>query len=290
MLHKYIWHNDRIVPVEKARFSPGQAGLLNGWGVFTTLRIYGGRPFAFDLHWKRLTTDASRLQIPVQLRAESVFEHLARLIDANQVKEGCARIYFVYNRIGYWISDEPMPDVDLILYTADLLRRKGPVRLALQAQGRHAASPLAGVKVTSWLQNVWMLDRTLQHGFDEVILLNERDEVAECTAANIFCVRSGKVTTPPLSAGCLPGVTRATLLEIGEKAGMPVVEATLSLQDLFGADEIFITSTTREVQPVSQIEERQIAQVGGPVTQRLAKAFSDYVAQSYLEANPNPTR
>lgn len=290
MIHNFVHHNDRLVPVQEVRLSPGQAGLLNGWGVFSTLRIYGGRPFAFDHHWRRLMADANRLEIPVQLQADSVLELLARLIDANNVKEGCARIYFIYNRIGYWISDEPAPDVDLILYTADLPRRKGPTRLALQPHGRHAASPLAGVKVTSWLQNVWMLDRALQDGYDEVILLNERDEVAECTAANIFCVRSEKVTTPPLSSGCLPGVTRATLLEIGDGTGITIEEATLRVQDLLTADEVFISSTTREVQPVSHIEGQRIAQVEGPVTRGLAKAFSDYVAHSFQEANPNLRR
>lgn len=285
MLHKFVHHNDQLVPIQEVRLSPGQAGLLNGWGVFTTIRIYDGRPFAFDRHWKRLTTDANRLRIPVGWQAETVFKHLGKLIDANQVKEGCARIYFVYNRVGFWVSDEPLPEVDLIVYTADLPKRKGPVRLAIQDHGRYAASPLAGVKVTSWLENVWMLDQALQRGFDEVILLNERNEVTECTAANIFCVRNGKVTTPPLSAGCLPGVTRTTLLEVGEKAGVRIKEAALGPEDLFGADEIFITSTTREVQPVSEVEERKIAQVGGPITQRMAEAFSHYIAQSFLKSN-----
>jgi len=274
--------------MEEVRLSPGQAGLLNGWGVFTTLRIYRGRPFAFDRHWKRLTTDANRLRIPVELKAETVFERLTRMLEANHVADGCARIYLIYNRVGYWVSDEPMPDVDLIMYTADLLRRKGPVRLAMQAHDRDATNLLAGVKVTSWLQNVWMLDQILQRGFDEVILLNERNEVAECTAANIFCVRSGEVVTPPLSSGCLPGVTRSILLETGQGTGLRISEVPLSIQDLFDANEVFITSTTREVQPVSQIEERQIAQVDGPVTQRLAKAFSNYVAQSLLEKDSNP--
>jgi branched-chain amino acid aminotransferase len=287
MLHKFVHHNDHLVPIEEVRLSPGQAGLLNGWGVFTTLRIYGGRPFAFDHHWHRLTADANRLRIPVQLRADSVLVHLARLIDANQVKEGCARIYFVYNRIGYWTSNEPMPVVDLILYTADLPPRKGPAGLAVQVQGRHAASPLAGVKVTSWLQNVWMLDQTLQHGFDEVILLNERSEVAECTAANIFCVRNEEVTTPPLSSGCLPGVTRTTLLEIAKDSGLIIREASISIPDLIGAEEVFITSTTREVQPVSQIDHQQIACVDGPVTRRLAEAFSGYVRRSLQRTGVN---
>lgn len=290
MLHKFVYHNERLVPMEEVRLSPGQAGLLNGWGVFTTLRIYGGRPFAFNHHWQRLTTDAGRLRIPVELKPATVSERLTRLLEANHVADGCARIYFIYNRVGYWVSDEPMPDVDLIMYTADLPRRKGPVRLAMQAHDRHAANLLAGVKVTSWLQNVWMLDQTLQRGFDEVILLNERNEVAECTAANIFCVRNGEVITPQLSSGCLPGVTRKTLLEIGQSAGVHVKEATITVQELNDADEVFITSTTREVQPVSHIEDRQIAQVNGPVTQRLAKAFSDYVAKSLLESSPGVER
>jgi len=285
MLHKFVYRNDHLVSMQEVRLSPGQAGLLNGWGVFTTIRIYSGRPFAFDRHWNRLTTDANRLKIPVEWQPEIVFERLGQLIEANHVQEGCARIYFVYNRVGSWISDEAMPEVDLILYTADLPRRVGPVRLAMQPYGRYAASPLAGVKVTSWLENVWMLDQALRRGFDEVVLLNERNEVTECTAANIFCVRNGEVTTPPLSAGCLPGVSRAILLELGEQFGARVREASLKAEDLPAADEVFITSTTREIQPVSQIEDRTMAQVGGPVTQRLAEAFSKYVAQSLLKTD-----
>lgn len=285
MLHKFVYRNDHVVSMQEVRLSPGQAGLLNGWGVFTTIRIYEGQPFAFDRHWSRLVTDANRLKIPLEWQPENVSKHLGELIDANHVKEGCARIYFVYNRVGSWVSDEAMPEVDLILYTADLPRRIGPARLGIQSFGRYASSPLAGVKVTSWLENVWMLDQALRRGFDEVILLNEHNEVTECTAANIYCVRKGEVTTPPLSAGCLPGVTRAILLERGEQFGARVKEAPLRTDDLSAADEIFITSTTREIQPVSQIEDRTMAQVGGPVTKRLAEAFSQYVAQSLLKTD-----
>ncbi len=285
MLHKFVYRNDHVVSMQEVRLSPGQAGLLNGWGVFTTIRIYEGQPFAFDRHWSRLATDANRLKIPLEWQPDNVLAHLGELIDSNHVKDGCARIYFVYNRVGSWVSDEPMPEVDLILYTADLPRRIGPVRLGLQTFGRYASSPLAGVKVTSWLENVWMLDQATRRGFDEVILLNEHNEVTECTAANIFCVRKGEVTTPPLAAGCLPGVTRAILLELGEQFGARVQEAPLRMEDLLAADEVFITSTTREVQPVSQVEDRTIAQPGGPVTRRLAEAFSHYVAQTLLNTD-----
>jgi branched-chain amino acid aminotransferase len=288
MLHDFVYRNNQLVPMREVRLSPGQAGLLNGWGVFTTIRIYNGQPFAFERHWKRLTTDATRLNIPVEWKPEAVLDQLGRLIEANHVLEGCGRIYFVYNRVGSWISDEAMPEVDLILYTAGLPKRKGPVRLAMQSCGRYAASPLAGVKVTAWLDNVWMLDQAHQRGFDEVILLNEHNEVTECTAANIFCVRNGEVITPPLSAGCLPGVTRSVLLELGEKIGLGIEEGPLEADDLFSADEVFITSTTREVQPVSQIEDRTITEVNGTITQGLAEAFSQYVVQS-LTKTSTPT-
>jgi branched-chain amino acid aminotransferase len=279
MLHKYVCHNGHIAPLGKIRLSPGQAGLLNGWGLFTTMRIYDGHPFAFDRHWKRLATDAERINLPLQYQPEATLEGLARLIETNQAKQGCARIYFLYNRIGFWVSDEPMPDVDFLICTADLPERKGPARLAVAEHGRHASSPLAGVKVTSWLDNVWALDQTLRRGFDEVILLNERGEVAECTAANIFSVRGEKVETPPLSSGCLPGVTRGVLLEIAGELGLRIRETPLSLQDLLAADEVFIASTTREVQAVSKIKVHEF-RVPGPITRRLAEAFSRYVAQS----------
>ncbi len=279
MMHRLIFHNDRILPLESVRLSPGQAGLLSGWGLFSTLRIYDGHPFAFEWHWRRLVSDASRIQLPLIFDPESVWNELLALVRANQVKSGAARIYFTFNRVGYWCSDEPFPPVDWIMYTTDLPARETIARLALMEHGRYSASPLSGVKVTSWLNNVWSLQQAQNRGFDEVILLNERGEVAECTSANVFCVRSGKVLTPPLSSGCLAGVTRAILLEIASSVGVTIEESVLTREDLWAAEEVFVSSTTREVCPVKEIEERKVPVVGGEITSRLKKAFSDYVAR-----------
>jgi branched-chain amino acid aminotransferase len=279
MLHRWVYHNDRVVPMEQVRLSPGQAGLLNGWGLFTTLRIFTGEPFAFERHWKRLQKDAERTRCPLPFDAEKVRAQLGEVIQANQVKEGAARIYVVYNQQGFWRSDEPFPVVDLILYTAGLPAYREPARLGLREHGRHAASPLAGVKVISWLNNVWSLQEAQQAGWDEVVLLNERGEAAECTAANIFCARGGQVFTPPLSAGCLEGVTRGILLEIGAAAGAPVSERTLRPEDLYAADEVFISSTNRSVLGVGEVAGHRIAAAPGPVTAKLEKAFAGYVAE-----------
>jgi branched-chain amino acid aminotransferase len=213
MIHRFVFHNDRVLPIEQVRLSPGQSGLLSGWGLFTTIRVVEGIPFGYERHWERLERDAERTHCPFPFKEEIVRAQMAGVLRANEVREGCARIYAIYNQVGFWRSNEKLPEADLLICSADLPSYREPVRLFLREHGRHAASPLAGVKVTSWLNNVWNLREAEQAGFDEVVLLNERGEVAECTAANIFCVHRGRVTTPPLAAGCLQGITRGILLD-----------------------------------------------------------------------------
>jgi branched-chain amino acid aminotransferase len=282
-IHQRIFHNDRIVPVEQTHLSPGQAGLFNGWGLFTTMRIFQGEAFAYERHWRRLEKDAARIRLPFPFDPVKVRRHLGELLRANQVVEGTARIYMIYNRVGFWQSDEPMPQVDLILCTANLPAHPEQARLNVAEHGRHAASPLAGVKVTSWLNNVWHLAEAQKQGWSEVVLLNERGEVAECTTANIFCLKDGKVGTPPLSSGCLEGVTRSVLLEIAPRVGVPLIEQTLMPEDLYSADEVFITSTNRSLLGISEIAGHKYLAVSGPIVQKLERAFDgamrEYVAQ-----------
>jgi branched-chain amino acid aminotransferase len=283
MIHRFVFHNDRLQPIEQVRLSPGQSGLMSGWGLFTTMRVIEGIPFAFERHWMRLARDAQRTHCPFPFEEEKVRGQLGEVLQANQVREGCARIYVIYNHPGLWRSDEDLPSADLLMCSAGLPPHKEPVRLAVREHGRHAASPLAGVKVTSWLNNVWNLYEAQQAGYDEVVLLNERGEVAECTAANIFCVRGGRVATPPLSSGCLEGVTRGIVLEIGPAAGVPVEERTLYPEDLYSADEVFISSTNRNVIPASEINGHRIAAAPGPIVQKVEKIFVAY-AREYIEA------
>jgi branched-chain amino acid aminotransferase len=277
MIHRFIHHNGQILPIEQVRLSPGQAGLMSGWGLFTTLRVFHGVPFAFERHWRRLEKDARRTRLPFPFDPAAVRASLMEVIARNEVQEGTARIYAIYNKIGFWQSSEPLPQMDLLLYTAGLPSYKEPVRLCVSEHGRDSASPLAGVKVTSWLTNVWHLQGAQQRGFDEALLLNEKNEVAECTAANLFCVRDGRVYTPPLSSGCLEGVTRSILLEIAPEAGFPIVEQPLRIEDFHAASEVFITSTNRSLLAVGEIEGHTFSLAPGPVTQKLEAAFARYM-------------
>ena len=277
MIHRNIFHNDAMLPIEKSRLSPGQSGLICGWGIFTTLRIHQGEAFGYERHWRRLEKDAAIVRLPMTYTGPKVRVHLHEAIRANKVIEGCARIYFVYNATGYWRSDEKLPEVDLIITTADLPSYHEPVRLAIREQGRHAASALSGVKSISWLNNSWAVAEAAKDGFDEVVMLNERGEVSECTAANIFAVKNGKVLTPPLSSGCLEGVTRGILFEIAPEAGVSVGEQSLKPEDLYTAEEVFITSTNRNLIGVGEIAGNKIASAPGALTHKLNDLFDAYV-------------
>jgi len=278
LIHRHIFHNDHLLPIEKVRLSPGQAGLICGWGLFTTLRIVQGEAFAYERHWRRLEKDAALIRMPIPYAAPRVRVNLQEVIRANDVSEGCARIYLVYNQVGFWRSDEPAAPVDLIIYTAPLPEYREPVRLAIREHGRHAASPLAGVKSISWLPNVWSVAEAQKEGFDEVILLNERGEVAECTAANVYLVKGDTILTPPLSSGCLEGVTRAILFEVAGEAGVAVKEQVLRPEDFHSADEVFISSTNRNVIGVGEIAGLQFVGAPGPVTRRVDDAFTAYIS------------
>ena len=277
MIHRNVFHNHHLRTLEDVRLSPGQAGLFSGWGLFTTVRITSGEPFAFERHWRRLTHDAKRTRCPLPCEEAAALNEVRELARINHAPESAARIYAIYNGAGMWRSDESFPDADLLICTAALPHYREPSRLSLREHGRYAASPLAGVKVTSWLLNVWCLQEAQHEGYDEVVLLNERGEVAECTAANIFCVKGGRIFTPPLSSGCLEGITRSVLLEIAAESGYTAEERVLYPDDLFHADEVFLSSTNRNLLAVSEIAGHPIANAPGPAVRKLERAFEAYV-------------
>jgi branched-chain amino acid aminotransferase len=160
------------------------------------------------------------------------------------------------------------------------------MKLGVVPNGRHAASEFAGAKILSWSENLTRYERAREQGLDEVVLLNERGEVSECTSANLFTVHGGRVLTPPLSSGCLPGVTRAVLLEELRVPGLAVEERVLLPSDLEAADEVFLASTTRELLPVASIEGMTIRS-GQVARDRLQRAFTAYI-ESYVAARRGP--
>ena len=288
VLHRYVLHNESIREASEATLSVGQVGLLSGWGVFSTLRIVDGVPFAFERHWARILRDATALHVPVPEDAEAVRRGLEELIEANRAYHSTMRLVIVRNRGGMWEGPAAGRASDLIALTADSKQWGASVKLAYVRQARHAANPFSGTKVLSWAMNLTWLEAVQARGFDEAILLNERGEVAECTSANIFVATENQVWTPPLSAGCLPGITREVLLGEVQIPGIRIGEKRISPTDLESADEVFITSTTRNLLPVVQVEEKKVGRTEKAQT-ALKTAFAEFVDRYVAEHKQTPT-
>jgi branched-chain amino acid aminotransferase len=286
-MHRYLLHNDDIRDAADSGLSPGQVGLLSGWGIFSTLRVYEGVMFGWDRHWKRMQTDAERLRVPFPTDPRWLETRLQRLIEANQAAEATLRVVVVRNRGGIFEGPGITRAFDVIAFTVDPVHWPASMKLGVVPHGRHAASEFAGTKYISWAENLTRYERAHEQGLDEVVLLNERGEVAECTSANIFIAeQDGRVWTPPLSSGGLAGVTRAVLLEEVHVPGITIGEKILFPSDLSSASEVFVTSTTRELLPVASIEGMNISR-GTTTCGVLRQAFSQVVA-SYVNSRRNP--
>lgn len=284
-MHRYVLHNDDVIDSHDKVLAPGQTGFMNGWGVFSTLRVAEGVLFAFERHFARMTHDAQRMRVPFPGDIDYIKSRLIKLIEANDAREATLRVAVVRNHGGPFQGPDIERKFDLIAFTTGLADWGESVRLAIKPNARHAANEFAGAKITSWAQNLTWYEEAHERGFDEVLLLNERGEISECTSANIFASQGSTVYTPPLSAGCLPGVTRELLLGGVDGGEIKVQERTLMPQDLNQMDEVFITSTTRDLLPVHAIEGLEIKR-GDRVMELLRKALCEYRKEYIKKSAP----
>lgn len=277
-MHRFLLHNDDVLDTHQKTLGAGQTGLLNGWGVFSTIRVADGVLFAFERHWVRMQRDAARMHVPFPANPEWLKSRLLKLVEANGARNATLRAAIVRNRGGLFEGPDQTRDFDLIAFTTDLNPWGDHVRLGLKPHGRHAQNEFAGAKILSWAQNLTWYEEAHQRGFDEVLLLNERGEVSECTSANVFALEGRQVVTPPLNSGCLPGITRELLLEEIRVPGVSVVERTLMPKDLEQSTQVFVTSTTRDLLAVSHIEGLQVKSDGLAIVNELVKALEAYRA------------
>jgi branched-chain amino acid aminotransferase len=280
-MHRFILHNDSIRDASEPCLTPGQVGLLAGWGVFSTIRVSRGVLFAFERHWARMKRDAINLRVPFPDRPEWMEERLLRLVRANDADDATLRVVVVRNKGGIWQGPADR-DYDLIALTTGLTDWGVGVRLGVVRNARFGRSRFAGTKVTAWGFNLTWYEEAHEEDQDEVVLLDEEGNVSECTSANLFAVFGNQVLTPPLSSGCLPGITRELLLSEVTAAPWTVSERTLTPADLEAAGEVFITSTTRDVLPVESIAGLQIRR-DRTASAALCAALRRYI-DAYVEA------
>jgi branched-chain amino acid aminotransferase len=282
-VHRYLLHNGDIRDTRDAVLSPGQVGFMNGWGVFSTLRVSDGVMFAYARHYARMQRDAALMRVPFDISADNLYKALTSLIDANHAFNATLRVAVVRNKGGLFEAPQIASDADLIAFTASLTDWGAGVHLNLVPNGRFGASPFTGLKVTSWAQNLTWHEKAHADGYDEVLLLNEHGHISECTSANVFVVRGNEVLTPPLvTSGALPGVTRAILLEEIHLPDLTIREQVITPAELLAADGVFITSTTRDVLPVLTVDKQPLKQAPETLN-RLQVAFRGYRSAYVLE-------
>jgi branched-chain amino acid aminotransferase len=286
-IHRFVLHNSSIREAGEGMLSPGQLGLLAGWGIFSTLRVADGVLFAWERHWARMSRDAALLNVAMPEDPDEVVRDLHKLIEANAAPNATLRLVVFRNGGVMWEGPPTGHVSDLIAMTATSNQWSDGVKLTYQPLGRFAGSDFAHAKITSWAANLRFYERAHERGFDECILLNQHGEVTECTSANLFAVHGNQVWTAPVSAGCLPGVTRELLLNEIHVPGIQVGEKTLLPEDLETADDVFITSTTRDLVGVSQIGDKKLKacdNVRANLLQEFRRYLNEYVESRQVMA------
>lgn len=276
-MNEIVYLNGRLMPRNKARISTLDYGFLYGYGLFETMRAYGGQVFRLDRHLNRMAQSAKVLGISIEIL--ELKGAVMDTIQANKLSE--ARIRLTVS-IG---EGEITPDVSkcqrpTVLIMAENYQpypekvyRKG-FRAVVSDIQRNSQSPLSRLKSTSYLESILARQEARGAGVDEALCLNEKGFLAEGSMSNIFLVADGRLKTPGYDSGILPGITRQMVLELATKLGIDTLECNIRLDELFQAQEAFFTSSLIEVMPLTEIEGKPIGSGKlGIVTKRLIETY-----------------
>lgn len=276
-----IWVNGALREPADASVSVLDRGFTVGDGVFETVKVVGGRTFALELHLDRLERSARALGLPRPDR-DLVRAACAEVLAAEPVPLGRLRITCTSGPAPLGPSRGPAaegteaaepdgPTLVVAVGATDPSPATAAVVTVPWTRNEHSA--IAGIKATSYAENVVALARAHEYGANEAVLGNTAGRLCEGTASNVFVVLGGRLLTPPLSSGCLAGITRALALRWSDAE-----EADRPLSVLQEADEVFLTGSLRDIQPVTRVDERELPGAPGPVTAALAAVFAERAA------------
>jgi branched-chain amino acid aminotransferase len=268
-----VWINGTLLPDDEARISVFDHGLVTGDGIFETIKVVRGVPFALSRHLARLARSAAGLGLAEpdldQIRAGAM-----AVVESSELELARMRIT-VTGGIAPLGSERGGSPLTAIVALGEMHAPTPSVDVTTVPWPRNEHGALSGLKTTSYGENVRALAYAVEHGGSEAIFSNTAGNLCEGTGTNVFVVSDGKLLTPPLSAGCLAGVTRALVIEWAGAA-----EQDLPLAALAGADEAFLTGTTRDVQPISGVDGQALPAAPGPITKKAAEVFAMRAAES----------
>lgn len=269
-----IWLNGRLLPAEEARISPFEHGLLVGDGVFETLAVRGGRVIGLREHWQRLVRSCATLGLTAMDEAEFAGA-IEAAVRANGLLDARVRVTQTSGD-GPLGSDRGAGRGTRLVAAMPLNTWPATEKVCLVPWTRNEKGALAGVKSISYAENVIALAEAKRRGCGEALLANTRGELCEGTGSNVFVVVDGRLHTPPLASGCLAGVTRLLVLQACAKAGIACAETALPAEVLARCEEAFLTSSTRDVHPIAEIDGRTLA-VPGPLTRAVQAAYAAHL-------------
>ncbi len=276
-----VWIDGRLTDGRSAAVPALDHSLLTGFGVFETLAVRAARPIAPSRHLARLQSSAATLGIAPPPE-QSIQDAIRAVLDSFPLPDARLRITLTAGDsegIPFLVSGPPR----LIVAASRLPARRDTAILATAPWQKHADGALVGIKSTSYGDHVRCVRHARQLGADEALILNTNGHICEGGSSNIWWVRDRVVHTPPVKSGCLPGITRGLVLEICRRDGLHIRETEAHPATLLAADEVFLTSSLRDVQGVSQIDTSNLPPAPGEITTLLLNSLTDW-----LDADPDP--
>jgi branched-chain amino acid aminotransferase len=268
-----VWIDGSLVDARDAAVSIFDHGLTVGDGVFETLKAIGGRPFATRRHLDRLRRSADGLELRIPFDDDALRVAMAEVLASHDLPQARVRVTVTGGPAPLG-SERGEGAATVIVAVGELKDADPTAAVCVVPWPRNERGAMAGIKTTSYAENVKALAHAKERGCTEAIFATTTDHLCEGTGSNVFVVVDGRLLTPPLSSGCLAGVTRELVLEVTD-----AVEGDVPMAAFAGADEIFLTSTGRDVQPVHQVDDRRY-RTDGPITKAAAEAFAALVESS----------
>ena len=282
-MSRQIYINGELVPEAEAKVSVFDHGLLYGDGVFEGIRSYGGKVFRMEDHIRRLYESAKSIFLTIPISPDEMVEAIENTLAANSIKDGYVRVVVTRGVGDLGLGPDGCDKPQIIIIAASIalypeeLYEQGLEIITSSFIRNNPAALSPRVKSLNYLNNILAKMEAMQAGCIEALMLNHKGEVAECTGDNIFLVRDGTLSTPPLDAGILGGITRQTVIELAREDGIEVAEVPLTKHDVYVADECFLTGTAAEVIAVVKVDGREIGTgKPGPMTLELKKRFHEF--------------
>ena len=277
-----IYLDGEIVPESQAKISVFDHGLLYGDGIFEGIRFYNGRVFRLEQHIRRLYDSAKAILLKIKLTPEEMTRAVCDTVKANGLRDGYIRLVITRGVGPMGLNPYKCPNSSVFIIAATIslypeeAYRNG-LTMATVATRRPSHDILSPqVKSLNYLNNVMAKVEAIQAGAEEGLMLNDVGLVAECTGDNLFIVRDGAISTPPLTAGALDGITRGVVFDIAAELGIPCRERDLSRHDIYTADECFLTGSAAEVIAAVQLDQRPIGTgKPGEITNRVIAKFRE---------------